>query len=347
MAGHLSRARKQAVVAATDNRLLTRAALSLALTLLASCGSVGHPLPPLVKIPARVENFEAWQQSSQLSSSWIWPRLNTEGETLGDLAKFELYGLELVPNAPAPPEEAFEDHGRLIQSLEVDSFSDSGPGLPVSASVPVEDRGGRRMAYAVRAISGGGKASPWSEAAIVDLVTPAPAPASPALTVRPDGVLVSWEPVAKASGYVVEKKLDDQFRPLGESPQPELLDTLIIWDSAHSYRVRSVVESGGRPVPGEPSEASVVTPTDTFPPEAPRDLRAVVTPESIELSWTANQEDDLAGYRIRRNGQLQEGILGAASFSDPAEGDTIRYTVSALDHKGNESVESDPIDVTR
>ena len=323
------------------------AAIALNLALLASCGSVGHPLPPLVKIPARVENLEAWQQSEQINASWTWPRFNTEGEVLGDLVKFELYSLELAPNSPAPPEEAFEDHARMIRSVEADSLTESGPGLPVTASAPVEDRGGRRMAYAVRAISARDKVSPWSAAAIVDLVAPAPPPASPDLSVQLDGVRISWEPVKEASGYVVEKEVEGLFLPLGESGEPELLDTAIAWDSPHSYRIRSIVPSGARPVQGEASEASTVTPTDTFAPAAPRDLRAIVTPGSIELSWTANEEDDLFGYRIRRNGELHEGIIGAASFSDPAEGDTIRYTVSAVDHKGNESAESETIEVNR
>ena len=323
------------------------AAVALTFAFLVSCGSVGHPLPPLLKIPARVENFEVWQESNQLNASWTWPRLNTEGEVLGDLETFELYGVELPPNAPAPPPAAFEDHGRLVTSLEAASLTDSGPGLPVVASVPVEERGGRRMAYVVRAISRSGKASPWSQAAIVELLTPAPAPAAPALTVRADGVLVSWKPVAEADRYVVEKKLDEQFRPLGESDESELLDTAVTWDSPHSYRIRGVIGSEGGPVQGEPSQVSVVTPTDTFPPAAPRDLRAVVTRESIELSWTANQEDDLAGYQVRRDGELHEGILSSASFSDAAEGDTIRYTISAVDHKGNESAESEAIEVNR
>lgn len=92
--------------------------------------------------------------------------------------------------------------------------------------------------------------------------------------------------------------------------------------------------------PGKP-------PKDRTPPAAPTGLAATtVSSSSIDLSWNANAEGDLAGYRIYRSatagtGYLRIGSVDASStgYSDTGlmPGTTYYYVITAIDTSGNES----------
>jgi fibronectin type 3 domain-containing protein len=103
------------------------------------------------------------------------------------------------------------------------------------------------------------------------------------------------------------------------------------------------------------SAAAILTPKDTFPPEAPQNLTATVVPATqegvfvVELSWSINIESDLAGYRVYRS--ETEGARGQLLTSEllpsPSHRDTsVRvgrrywYTATAVDRAGNESSDS-------
>jgi hypothetical protein len=65
------------------------------------------------------------------------------------------------------------------------------------------------------------------------------------------------------------------------------------------------------------------------------------------LTWAANVETDLAGYRIFRSdrpaggfGPLEEGIHTTNGFFDPNYRPDTYYAVSAVDESGNESAMS-------
>jgi fibronectin type 3 domain-containing protein len=99
------------------------------------------------------------------------------------------------------------------------------------------------------------------------------------------------------------------------------------------------------------AEASIV-PRDTFPPVAPKGVQASIAPNSIELNWERNTEDDLAGYRIYRslgNAPLEKltDTSAVPSYSDRKveHGKSYRYAISAFDQAGNESPRSAPVEV--
>jgi hypothetical protein len=105
---------------------------------------------------------------------------------------------------------------------------------------------------------------------------------------------------------------------------------------------------------GPLSDAIRVDAADIFPPEVPTGLAAVATqagteasPQlSIDLSWKANTDSDLAGYVVYRregDGPWQrispaEPVVGPG-FHDANvhPGQTYHYAVSALDQTGHES----------
>jgi hypothetical protein len=66
------------------------------------------------------------------------------------------------------------------------------------------------------------------------------------------------------------------------------------------FEVRPVDQVFGTTVIGPASPRTCVTPKDTFPPAAPRNLAAIAGAGVINLIWDANAEPDLAGYLVLR-----------------------------------------------
>jgi fibronectin type 3 domain-containing protein len=98
---------------------------------------------------------------------------------------------------------------------------------------------------------------------------------------------------------------------------------------------------------------------DIFPPAVPRDLVAIADEGSkaIDLSWSADNEPDLAGYFVYRQNPVGAGremavrISGPRPLATPTFHDTdvkpgaiYAYTVSAVDQQGNESAQSPEAD---
>jgi fibronectin type 3 domain-containing protein len=112
----------------------------------------------------------------------------------------------------------------------------------------------------------------------------------------------------------------------------------------------------GNPIESDDSVPAIVTPRDTFPPAAPQNLVVAEIPGdngavSVDLSWSINLENDLAGYRIYRSEQqrehgrsLQAELLLSPAYRDLSVQANHRYwyVVTAVDRAGNESAPSEP-----
>jgi VCBS repeat-containing protein len=92
-------------------------------------------------------------------------------------------------------------------------------------------------------------------------------------------------------------------------------------------------------------------PVDTTPPAAPTGLNATAGNGSVDLTWDANAESDLAGYNVYRNttspvaltSPLNGGTLVAAPTyldSTAVNGQQYFYAVTAVDDSNNESAAS-------
>ncbi len=66
------------------------------------------------------------------------------------------------------------------------------------------------------------------------------------------------------------------------------------------FVVRSVATVGTAVIESDPSDPICVTPTDTFPPAAPKNLQAVGSAGVVNLIWAANTDADLGGYLVLR-----------------------------------------------
>ena len=112
------------------------------------------------------------------------------------------------------------------------------------------------------------------------------------------------------------------------------------------------------------TEGIEITLTDVFPPGVPQGLVVAGFPVegsdklAADLAWQPDAESDLAGYNVYRQTLAANGLAGAAvklnaalvalpSFHDAAvaRGMAYRYTVTAVDNKGNESAASAAADL--
>lgn len=129
-------------------------------------------------------------------------------------------------------------------------------------------------------------------------------------------------------------------------------DPVFDFGRTYVYVVRSETPRDGNPLESSDSNPAIVTPRDTFPPAAPQNVAAAVLPGAtpdtslVDLSWSINLEPDLAGYRVYRSEQqgtrgelVTPELLLAPAYRDRSvlAGGKYWYSVTAVDHAGNES----------
>jgi hypothetical protein len=91
-------------------------------------------------------------------------------------------------------------------------------------------------------------------------------------------------------------------KPLTPAP---VLDTEFVikspaFGTERCFEIRPVDQVFGTVVIGPASPRTCVTPKDTFPPAAPKNLAAIAGAGVINLIWDPNTESDLAGYLVLR-----------------------------------------------
>jgi hypothetical protein len=205
---------------------------------------------------------------------------------------------------------------------------------------------------------------------------------------RKAGIVVHWtaSPTANETVIRLHRKLLTAPAPKAKSqdnltaPPPEPVDqNLLVADAqagqaldrnirlgeTYEYRAQRVarVKTGGETLElaGPLSAAVRVEAADVFPPAVPAGLAAVATaaengkPAAIDLSWQANVDSDLAGYRVYRregDGPWQrispaEPVIGPGFHDEHvAAGHTYTYAVTAVDQTGHESARSDTTEET-
>ena len=150
-----------------------------------------------------------------------------------------------------------------------------------------------------------------------------------------------------------------------------LVDRSFTWEKIYEYRVNVTTRlttavphacpGEASPLPtckdsidveGEESAPAAIVAHDTFPPAVPSALQAVFSGDGqkpfIDLTWNANTDADLIGYKIyRRDGSGQSArinteLVKAPAFRDAgvSSGQTYFYSVAAVDARGNESARS-------
>jgi hypothetical protein len=312
-----------------------------------------HPLPELDELLDDVQNRDAvagpvaFFEIVQGAAVTVVERLTPEAlvpVTVGD---------------PEDEEEDEEDEDEPGRILPMPLVSPPIPPPPIRS-------------YVAFAVSSRGRLGDPSGMVAAPLVTPPSPPGPSGVTYTATSVEVAWEepptfrlPVQEAqveppalqsspvlpglqpSQYVVYDVAasgdPDVERPLrlgAPVSEPSYIDSDVTLPDTRCYEVRVLDRAGELDVLGDPSPATCVVLTDTFPPVAPTGLIAVADTTGISLVWDDNAEADLAGYLVLRgtaaDATLQpltvEPIVRTAyQDTDVVAGERYFYRVLAVD----------------
>ncbi len=158
------------------------------------------------------------------------------------------------------------------------------------------------------------------------------------------------------TGFFVAKApdTDGPYEPLTDILAPDTrswVDPDVVDLPQHYYVVGSVDTAGNTRL----SVPVLVMFPDSIPPATPRNLTGEIdTLGRVTLTWDANEEDDLQGYRVfyahqgdHEFQQLTQGILVDTVFYDSLTvitlSEEIIYKVTALDENFNHSEFSEPL----
>jgi hypothetical protein len=126
------------------------------------------------------------------------------------------------------------------------------------------------------------------------------------------------------------------------TPQPQVATTFTIpgpvrYGEERCFVVRAADRVAGALVLGPPSDAACVTPVDTFPPSAPKQLAAIAGVGVINLIWEPNTEADLGGYIVLRGvapGDTLQALtpspIRETTYRDEAVTPGVRYTYAVV-----------------
>ncbi len=358
---------------------MTRRAVAAFAVLLAcaaapGCGKKGDLLPPLVLTPKKPETVAVRQRGATLYVEWKNPASSVDGSPLAGVAEAQVWALERERPAAASAKmtaKAFEGKATLAASLKKDGLialrkdkaTDEG-GFVYPYSLAGKKPAGLEILFAVRVKDARSRESDLSDPVAFDpKVGPGP-PQELAARVLEDKIEVVWKaPAANfdgstpavVAGYNVYRQGPEGAEKLAN---PSLVretryeDTDFVYGAPLRYFVRASANEKPPYLESDDSEAKELVPEDVFPPAAPSGVVQVTGHGSVSLSWEANREKDLAGYRVWRREEgggedvlLSPKLLLENAFTDGTieTGKRYRYSMSAVDIRGNESARTEVI----
>lgn len=337
--------------------------VGLVALLLVGCGVQGPTRPPRVEQPQAVKDLTVSQVGRNLRFSFSLPKLAADGERLTKHLEVEFLRATLPSSQTSPTPAPALTPWIALSATETEKQR-RGEKLVFSAQLSEEDLhdpGRSTLTLAVRTLTRGFRRraieSELSNLVSVRLLR-VPAPVSGLQArVTEHAIELSWtSPETEVTSYRIYGKGADAsggFLLRGEARSATWQDTEFQFGKTYSYRVTALVKEGSNVAESEDSQAIEITPKDTFPPAAPKELTGLYTGQRVELVWIANSEPDLGGYNLYRREaagtfrKLNSDLVGTPVYQDSSvvSGQSYTYRVTAVDLAGNESSPSDDVAV--
>jgi hypothetical protein len=350
--------------------------------ILTGCGAPGDPVPPSPPVATPIADLSAHQMGDGVALNFSLPSKTIRGDRLQQPPAVEILRGELKPDG-SPNPKSFHVVETIPGELAAKYQSEDRTQV-ITPIAPTENRSasGFDAVFAIRTRASRKRASADSNVVKIH-VYPVPAPVGTLksdltetaidLTWQPITQTAAGDPIAVTEYRVYRGELDPKaYDPkitgpdalherfvtplarLDRTNDPHFADKQFDFGKIYVYIVRSVTMAGGNELESSDSDPLVLKPADTFPPSTPQSVVAAVienpetTPPSLEVdvSWSINTEQDLAGYRVYRSdieGQIgslvTQDLLLSPAYRDTSvtSGHKYWYSVTAVDLSGNES----------
>lgn len=361
---------------------------SIALLILftTGCASPRNPRPPSLNLPETVSDLAVQRIGNQVQLQWTTPSRTTDGLDIKGPMTAE-FCRQAGSSSSCTPVLRLPASPGTTQTVD-----------PLPPWLTVDPAS--LLTYRVQIFNSASRSAGISNPAFAPSGTAPPAVAQLHATATREGALIEWQPptsldrMPQASSQVeldrtliaptatkkTAKPSSGQQFPSQFTPSPPAqvhlqagnsrsdpggtLDRTAIKGESYSYtaqRVRSV-DLNGRTFQLRSFISPPVTLhlTDIFPPQPPLGLVTIPGDTSIDLSWEAGIESDLAGYivyrqELTRDGEPQGSVVRLTqtpvtgpAFSDRSAnpGHRYAYRVTAVDTAGNQSSPSTAVQET-
>lgn len=348
------------------------ALLTLSLLTALGCGKRTPPLPPIERVPQRME-ISGFQRGNLVNLSWIMPARNAADSSALNIDRVDVYRLAESLDSPLSlTEEEFASRSTLIASIPV-SANDFGRKQLIYKDLLDFAGQAVRLRYAIRFVNSSGQKAGFSNFLLIEPTAKiASAPSLLDFEVSEDAVLLNWDapetnvdgtrPV-NLLGFNVYRKLaeNESYKILNNQPitKNQFFDSFFNFDTTYNYFVRAVsLGSNGEPVESLDSNEITVNPKDVFAPSAPSAITIAAAPSNLSIFFAVNPEKDIAGYKVYRSTDpslpkdawqlLTKELLTTNTFQDKTveSGKTYYYYLQAVDRAGNISKASEVVSET-
>ena len=338
-------------------------------TVFNGCGTPGAPQLPSLQLARPVEDLTASRKGNKVQLDWTLPRKNTDRTLVKNIPESRICrhdGTALMSGCTEvatventkPKETRKGEMPPAVRMKYVDT-------LPAQLG---EQNPAGFVRYAVEVMNTRDRSAGLSNQVLIPVAPTIAPPEHIVAKVEADGVLISWmdgnvpaTPPGLTYRYRIERSpagANAYFALADVEPESEgfYLDKTFAWETKYDYRITSVTQVHAQgvnmAVEGDDSQPVAAFTRDIYPPADPTGLQAVFSSVGqkpfVDLTWAPNMEGDLAGYNVFRSVdsgkpvKLNQKLLTVPSFRDEdvVTGKTYRYSVSAVDLRGNESQRS-------
>jgi hypothetical protein len=287
--------------------------------LLTGCGKVGEPLPPFIRIPEAVNDLAVRQSGNDLVLTWTNPPRYIDGSAATDLSRIQIRSNDAVL--------------MTVEAMQA--------GQPQSLVLPIGGSVDLPRSFAVQVETAGGKMSPTSNTISISPVAVPGRVGHLQVFTDQRRITLTWDKPQDhpelVDGYRVSRLEPEETHVVTDTRYE---DTRYRPGEMYTYQVTAMRGM----VPGVGPESVSLVIEDKTAPQVPIGLDIVVSDTGAFVTWAANSETDLAGYRIFRNQiPVSDRSIAANSFFDAEYRSGFAYAVSAVDEFGNESARSPEI----
>jgi hypothetical protein len=193
--------------------------------------------------------------------------------------------------------------------------------------------------YAIRGLTKGGRPGPAAARVELPLVATPPVPPALAATSTETAIVLTWLPPVAEGSVAFNVYKVGVSEPMNTAPVTEAKyeRSGVEFGTEECFVLRSVQKVAGIDLESDLSPPSCITPRDTFPPAVPKGLTAVAGTGTMNLSWDANTEADLAGYLVLRGeapGDTLQPLTAApitgTSYEDKTATPGVRYMYAII-----------------